>query len=220
MNKYLVRFLLFSSNTRNFCKHSSSSGFTLIEILVVVVAVGILAGLALPHWQTFVVTRHLNDAQAKIYWAMRQAQSQAVKEKITSQVSLREKNGVVQWTVHAADANQFIPDGVKNNDQLWRNLHSNIQIDQELNNKGKNETTFPKQSSQQEWRILFNYQGCPVYKVQDDCTKTSLRTLGQITFSSPKSGKVKRCVYVSTMLGAMRMGKENSKANTNGKYCY
>lgn len=214
-----MRFWL-CSTIQSCSRNNSSSGFTLIEILVVVVALGIIATLALTSWQAFIETRKLNDAQEKVYWAMRQAQSQATKEKITSQVTLREYDGLVQWAVHPADPDQFIADNIINNHQLWNNLHPNVQIFQEENERGKKETTFSKNSSQQVWRVLFNYQGCPVYNIDDECTKTSLRTLGQLTFYSQKVNKVKRCVYVSTILGAIRTGKEHSRANTNGKYCY
>ncbi|WP_236144801.1 pilus assembly FimT family protein [Nostoc sp. CMAA1605] len=219
MNKYSVHFCLYGY--KKVCNRKDySGGFTLIEILVAVVVLGIITTLSLLRWQVFIETRNLNDAQEKLYWAMRQAQSQAVKEKITTQVSLREYKGVVQWAIHSADPDEFLADDIANNTSLWNNFHQNVQIYQEDNERGKKETTFPKKSAQQVWRVLFNYQGCPVYNTDDECTKTSLRTLGQLTFYSQKVVKVKRCVYVSTILGAIRTGKENSRANTNGKYCY
>jgi Tfp pilus assembly protein FimT len=212
--------LLFLAYRKTSLKNHSSSGFTLPEIFIVVVTIGILSAIALPSWLAFVDIRRLNTAQNEFHSAMRQAQSQATKEKLAWQVSFREQNGIVQWTIHRAEAGKFIPDAVKNNNNLWNKLDQHIRIDKEQNQKGENETTLPKQTSQQVWRVIFNYQGCPVYKVGDECTKTSLRTLGQITLYSQNGGKVKRCVYVSTILGAMRMGKDHTTANANKKYCY
>ena len=211
-----------TSYLKNILSNDSSSGFTLPEFLVAVLMIGILAGLALPSWFTFIEIRKLNAAQEKVYFAMRQAQSQASKNKLSSQVSLREQNGIVQWTVHQAEGSVFIPSDVVNNQNLWQSLEPSIHIDQAVNPQGKYETTFAKQTvqSQRIWRIVFNYQGCPVYQVGDECTSTSLQALGQLTFYSDRGGKARRCVYISTILGAMRSGKERFTANENDKYCY
>ncbi|WP_414572282.1 Tfp pilus assembly protein FimT/FimU [Nostoc sp. CCY 9925] len=207
-------------NANKILNNRSSSGFTILETLVIIVLIGILAALGIPNWMTFVATRQLNTAQNEVYYAMRQGQREAIKQKLAWQASFRIQDGVVQWTVHQAQTGQFISDAVKNNSNLWHNLESNVRIDEEENNKGKKETTLRKQTSQQMWRVVFNYQGCPIYEVGDECINTSLRTLGQITLYSQNAGKARRCVYVSTILGAIKTGKENLRANDNDKYCY
>lgn len=168
----------------------SSRGFTQIEMLVVIMVIGILGAIAVPSWQAFVEVHRLKTSQDQVYRAMRSAQSQAVDEKLTWQVSFREVDKVVQWAVHPAT--------VAPSDANWNNLEPQVRLDAE--------TTL--ENSMGVRQIRFDYRG-----------NVSKPPLGRITLSSKYGGKAKRCVFVSTILGAMRTAKENPLPK-EGKYCY
>ncbi|MEH2232132.1 MAG: type II secretion system protein [Nostoc sp.] len=175
---------------KNLLKHNhSNSGFTLPEMLVVIVLIGILATIGIPNWLAFVETRRLNTAQNEVYYAMRQAQRQATKDKLTWQASFREQNGIVQWAVHPATVNP--------SNANWNNLDANVRLDSETNFQSSLSTV---------QEVRFDYRG-------------NAKDLGRIALSIKSGGKTKRCVIVSTILGAMRMGKDNAIAKDN-KYCY
>jgi prepilin-type N-terminal cleavage/methylation domain-containing protein len=205
---------------KKFSTNPSISGFTLLETLITIVLIGILSAIAVPRWLVFVDIVRLNAAQDTVYLAIREAQSEAVKNKTAWQFSLRERNGIFQWSVHKAEGGQFVPDDIDRQNSRWQNLGQNIRLDLDKNLLGKHETTIAEQTSSGWWRVLFNYQGCPVYEVYNECTHTSLRTLGQINLASKNGGSARRCVYISTILGALRKGKDHSWFNESQKYCY
>ena len=168
----------------------SKSGFTLIEALVVICLVGILSAIAAPSWLAFLDSCRLNIAQRQVYRTLRAAQNNAAYEKITWQASFREKDQVVQWAVHPATV-----EPAKAN---WSNLDSLVRLD--------TETTL--ESSNNVRQIQFDYKG-----------NVRKPPLGNITLSNKHGGTAKRCVYVSTMLGALRSAKEHSRLKA-GRYCY
>jgi hypothetical protein len=125
-------------------------------------------------------TQHLNIAQDQVYRAMREAQSPAKKEKLTYHASFREENNNVQWAVHPATID---PSNAK-----WNDLDDSVQLDANSTLQLSN----------------------GVRRVRFDDIGGVIPPLGKITLSSKSGGTAKRCVIVSTILGAMRTAKDNS----------
>jgi Tfp pilus assembly protein FimT len=167
---------------------------------------GIVSAIAFPNWIAFVERQRLNSAQNQVYQAMQEAKSNATRDKVTWQASFRQVlvdgKQVVQWSVHRAS--------ITPSAESWHNLAANVRLD--------DETSLPNSDSMR--RIRFNYSGCPVYQLNDECGQTTILTKGRITLSSAKGGKAKRCVIVSTLLGALRMAKEQPKTDQKGRSCY
>lgn len=169
----------------------STSGFTLLELIIVVALLGIVSAIAAPAWSGFVSRQSLNTAQDQVYRAMQEAKSNAKLQKLTWQFSIREQNRVVQLAVHPATINPA--------NATWNNLDKRVRLDPE--------TTLQKSGTIR--RIQFDYHG-----------NVRKPPLGRVTLSSKQGGKTKRCVVVSTIIGTLRTAKERRKQDSDKRFCY
>jgi len=175
-------------------RNQSDRGFTLIEVLVVVIMIGILSAISAPSFLGFLNRQRMNTAQGTLYNAFRDAQSLAKTPKLVplignSQVAFRTLGTTAQFVVSrrlpgtatAADWNSL----------PWQNLESGIRFD------------IPNMT----FAYLTAVPVPPVYRVIFDNHGEVIGQLGKVTITN-QSGVTKSCIIVSTLLGATRTAKD------------
>ncbi len=171
-------------------RSQSSSGYTLLEWIVVMLIVGILAAILAPSWVALLHRARLSAAHNQVYQAMQEARENARRQKVTWQVSFRLLGDKTQWAIH--------PKANPPSAAQWQTLDSRIELDDK-------ETTLRK--ARNIYRAEFNHRG------------HTNGQLGRVTLAVKNTTTLKRCVIVSTLLGHLRQGEYHSKAR-DGRYCY
>lgn len=171
---------------------TGKSGFTLLELAVVIAIFGMLMAVIAPGFVGLLSRYQVITTAQKTHQAIRMAQQDAIQRRSEWQFSLRERGDRWEWASHpkSLDPNQI---------SAWEPLDNRVTLD--LAN-----TTFADKDNI--YYLRFDYQGDINYR------------LGRLTFISRNGGSVKRCVVVSTLIGAMRNGREQKVPDDSGKYCY
>ncbi len=164
-------------------KPNVSAGFSLFEMLVVIVIIGILMGIMAPAWLQSRNVQTLNTAQDTIHQAMRQAQSQAMSRRRAWQVGFRQVNNRVEWAVSAAGDLPSAPQ--------WQTLPNGVQI-------VGTETTLNQTNGV--YQLVFDHRGYV------------LPPLGRINLGGRQLDRNRRCIVISTFLGVLRKASDQDCA--------
>jgi prepilin-type N-terminal cleavage/methylation domain-containing protein len=167
---------------KQFLSEQSEGGFTLIELLVVILMIGVLSAIAIPGWLGFLNRQRVNTAKNTALTLLRDAQANAKRERVLWQACFWDDGNQVLASIQPGISCQ-----TTNAKSLITDNPKAIAFT----------STFDQIPSTSYYRVQFKYDG------------SVNGQLGKITFTPRNSSATKGCVFVSTLLGAMRTDKDS-----------
>ncbi|MBW4513099.1 MAG: prepilin-type N-terminal cleavage/methylation domain-containing protein [Scytonematopsis contorta HA4267-MV1] len=196
-------------------------GFTLIELIVIVVIVGVLATIAAPSWLAFVNRQRVNKANDAVLAAIQEAQREAKKNKRDYSVSFRVNTQIPEIAIHpnsavprwqplggdvGVEAKQIVF-GTNIADIDGTNNRRNTLLSPPINGIAPN-VSFTNLTTQR--KITFDYMGILASKTDGNNSDTGFKFMvsvpGGANPTQPSS--LKRCVIIDTLIGGIRTAKD------------
>ncbi|MBE8965320.1 prepilin-type N-terminal cleavage/methylation domain-containing protein [Nostocales cyanobacterium LEGE 12452] len=190
------------------------AGFSLIELIVVLLLVGILAAIAAPGWAAFVNRQRINKFNDSVFAALQEAQREAKNKKLSYSVSFRKNSTTQEVAIYRTDI------GIS----TWKPLGTDVGVSSDkfllgtnLNSTAENTAdSTVSYSLNASAKITFDYMGTLPNASFGTPVAPSTEPPGlKIVVAVPSSANpasassVKRCVIVKTLLGSMLTAKDD-----------
>jgi prepilin-type N-terminal cleavage/methylation domain-containing protein len=125
--------------TNNKLKKINQKGFTLAEVIVVTLLVGIFAAMGTPNYFVYLAKQRLNDTNEQLYSILISTQERAKKENLSYTVELKQNALIPQYRIYAKNTT------VNDNQPSWQNLAQDADQFKFVLNYGS--------------KLIFDYQG-------------------------------------------------------------
>ncbi|BAU12738.1 PHA accumulation regulator DNA-binding-like protein [Leptolyngbya sp. NIES-3755] len=177
-------------------------GFTLIEVLVTLLLIGILFAIAAPRWLAFLNQQRVGSARSQVAQAIRNAQSDAQRTKTSRAIVFQNNNNQPRYAIVSAPSNAVNVSQINN----WQRLgDGNIQPGS-IRLWG-DQGTDPRNPAP----LIFDSYGSVVTSVLPSRELPYTITIGATTSTEPR-----RCVAVVTLIGALREGSDATATSPQG----
>jgi prepilin-type N-terminal cleavage/methylation domain-containing protein len=209
-------------------KQYNNSGFTLIELIVVVAMVGIIAAIAAPSWLGFVAQQRVNKTNDVVFTALLDAQREAKKNKNTYNVAFRyspTKKASEILVYHGAP--EPITSTNIQNSRNWKAIGEDIGVKQgevfiytnlDGNTYNKQSTPNIVTTTPGTGTISFDFMGTVTQaelggssSTTNTVNNSSLGLKIAVATVNPgaiAAGRHKRCVIIETIIGGIRSAKD------------
>ncbi len=189
----------------------SEAGFSLMELIVVVIMIAVLSAIAAPGWLAFVNRQRVAKVNDGIFVALQQAQREAKRTKRSYSVSFKTDSDQLRVAVYPAGTTNL----------PWKPLNESLDIkagqvilcsniDTTANKTGSK--TCDLSSDANKRTIEFDYQG-NLAKVAGNPPETNIGVTAAIPQSTGGTQPIEataRCVIVKTLIGSMAIEKDST----------
>jgi prepilin-type N-terminal cleavage/methylation domain-containing protein len=161
----------------------NTSGYTLLELMIILAIIGILAAIAIPAFQGWLNRWRATVARDKIHSALQEAKACGKRTKTVCRLSIRQTPEQIEYAVQLDEQ-----------PPVWKRLSTDARIDPS--------STFLFRRGT--YIMRFNHRGV---------------SHGQLGTMTVQVGGAKRCVVVSTLLGAIRTGEPRRTRGQRNPEC-
>ena len=205
---------LFKTLLRNQPK-TSTTGFTIIELMLVVLIIGILSTIAVPGYNAFINRQRTRTVNNGVLQALRSAQSDAkstkVKKRLQFRYELNSDDDPPRFAIYHPD----------DEDRLWKSLGAIGEIKPRMVKLSVKECETKKSDGNckaykddKDGVIQFDNLGA----VEVDDQELPQELPFAVSVSTAKEDAFKRCVIIETILGSMRI-EEGEFNSSTGEGC-